>query len=106
MVVQRRQGNIGEQRGKNSALRGSGQCLFPVSEFGEYPGFQERLHQRAHPLVLDPHPQAVHQSRMRNFVETGFDVGLQHPLVIPGAGGEVMDLGDRVLCPPVRAEPI
>jgi hypothetical protein len=55
VVVQRRQGDIGEQRGKDPALRGSGQCFFPVSEFGEDPGGQERFHQRADPLVLDPH---------------------------------------------------
>ena len=29
---------------EDSALRGSGQCLFPVPEFREDPGFQERLH--------------------------------------------------------------
>jgi hypothetical protein len=87
-------------------LRGPGQCLFPVSEFREDPGFQERFHQRADAFVLDPRPQAIHQSRMRNLVETGFDVALQHPLVIPGAGGEIVDLGDCVLRPPVRAEPI
>ena len=69
---------------ENPALRGPGQCLFPVSEFGEDPGFQERLHQRAHPLILDPRPEAVHQCRMRDFVETGFDVALQHPLVLAG----------------------
>ena len=44
MVVQRGQGDIGEQRRENSALRGPGVCLFPVSEFREDPGFQERLH--------------------------------------------------------------
>ena len=46
----------------NSALRRPGQCLFPVSEVGEDPGFQERLHQGADTLILDPHPQPAHQS--------------------------------------------
>ena len=46
----------------NSALRSPGQCLFPVSEVGEDPGFQERLHQGADTLILDPHPQPAHQS--------------------------------------------
>ena len=32
---------------EDAALGGPGQCLFPVSEVGEDPGFQERLHQRA-----------------------------------------------------------
>ena len=77
-----------------------------LSEFGEHPGFEERFHQRAYPLIFDPRPEAVHQSRMRDFIETGFDVALQHPLVIAGPGGEEVDLGDRVLRAPVRAEPV
>src|SRR5271165_1108982 len=87
MVVQRREGDIGEQRRENSALRRPGQGVFPVSEFGEDPGFQERFHQRAYTLILDPHPETIHQSRMRNLIETGFDIALQHPLVIAGPGG-------------------
>ena len=91
---------------ENSALRRPGQGVFPVSEFGEHPGFEERFHQRAYPLILDPRPEAVHQSRMRDFIETGFDIALQHPLVIARPGGEEVDLGDRVLRAPVRAEPV
>src|ERR1039457_28085 len=81
-------------------------CLFPVPEFREDPGFQERLYQRAGTLILDPHPEAVHQCRMINFVETGFDVGLEYPPVIGGLRCQVMDVGDRVMCAPVRPEPI
>ena len=47
---------------EDSALGSSGQCLFPVSEVGEDPGFQERLHQGADTFILDPHPQPAHQS--------------------------------------------
>src|SRR6266498_4296219 len=43
---------------------------------------------------------------MRNFVETGFDVGLKHPVVVLGAGGQMLDLRDRGMRAPVRAEPI
>src|SRR5437899_7647881 len=106
MVVQRRQGDVGEQRRENPDLRGPCQSVFPVSEFGEDPGFQERLHQRAHTLILDPHPETIHQSRMRYLIETGFDIALQYPLVIAGPGGEEVDLGNGVLCAPVRAEPV
>ena len=106
MVVQRRQCNVRQQRGQDPALRGAGVRLFPAAEFREDPGFQERLHQRARTLVLDPYPQPVHQSRMIDFVETGFDVGLQNPAVITGLGCEMVDLGDRVLSAPFRAEPI
>ncbi len=91
---------------ENPALRGPGQGVFPVSEFGEDPGFQERLHQRAYSFILDPRPETFHQSRMRDFVETGFDVALQHPMIAGGPGGEKVDLGDRVLRAPVQAEPV
>jgi len=46
----------------------------------------------------------VHEGRMRNFVETGLDVALDHPLV--GVGGQVADLGHRVMSPAFRAEPV
>src|SRR5208283_6120608 len=38
--------------------------------------------------------------------ETGFDVRLEHPSVIDGLRGEVMDFGNCVLRPAVRAEPV
>src|SRR5215207_9712350 len=41
---------------------------------------------------------------MRDFVEAGGDVALQHPLI--GVGCQMVDLGDRVLGAPARAEPI
>jgi len=68
----------------DSALGGPGQCLLPVPELCHDPGFQERLHQRADTLILDPRPEAVHQSRVRNLVETGFDISLEYPPVIDG----------------------
>jgi hypothetical protein len=37
-------------------------------------------------------------------VEARFDVTLQHPLI--GAGGELVNLGDRVLCSAPRTEPV
>src|SRR5215208_4320477 len=41
---------------------------------------------------------------MRDFVEAGGDVALQHPLIRVGC--QMMDLGDRVLGAPAGAEPI
>jgi hypothetical protein len=41
---------------------------------------------------------------MINFIKAGFDVTFQYPAVT--AGPVVVDLGDRVLRAPVRAEPI
>ena len=55
---------------ENTALRSAGQCFFPVSGGRHDPGFQERFHQRADALILDPGPQALHQSCVRDFVET------------------------------------
>jgi site-specific DNA recombinase len=89
---------------ENSTLRGPGVGFLPVSEFAEDPGFQERLHRRADTLVLDPPPQAVHQSRVIDFVEAGFDVAFQNPVV--STGSEEMDLGDRVVCATVGTEPV
>jgi len=43
---------------------------------------------------------------MRDLVEAGLYIGLQNPVVINGLRREMMDLGDRVLRPPVRAEPV
>ncbi len=34
------------------------------------------------------------------------ELALQHPLIIAGPGGEKVDLGDRVLRAPFRAEPV
>jgi hypothetical protein len=41
---------------------------------------------------------------MRNFVEAGFDVSLKHPGIT--VSGKELDLGNRVLRAPVRAEPV
>jgi site-specific DNA recombinase len=88
----------------NSSLRGTGVGLFLVSEFGEDPGFQERFDRRADTFVLNPRPEAVHQSRMIDFVEAGFDVTLQDPMISTGC--QELDLGDRVVCTTVGAEPV
>src|SRR5437868_4811799 len=41
---------------------------------------------------------------MRDFVEAGFDVSFEDPLI--RAGREVMDLGHRVMSPAIRAKPV
>jgi hypothetical protein len=42
---------------------------------------EERLHQSQDALVPDAFPYPIHEARMRDFVETGFDVALDDPLV-------------------------
>ncbi|GAA4976822.1 hypothetical protein GCM10023334_103320 [Nonomuraea thailandensis] len=41
---------------------------------------------------------------MRDLVETGLDVAFHDPLI--GAGGEMADLGHRIMGPAVRAKPV
>jgi hypothetical protein len=42
---------------------------------------------------------------MRYLIETGFDVRLQHPMIVSRLAGVVMNLGHRVLRAPVRTNP-
>ena len=66
------------------ALGGAGQRVLAVAGGRHDPGFEERLDQRAYPLVLDPPPQAAHQGGVVDLVEARPDVGLQHLACIPG----------------------
>ena len=85
-------------------------CGVPVwvsslfAEFGQDPGLQERLHQRQHTLVLDPLRTRPIRAGVRDSVKARLDVSVQHPPVTVGA--ELVDLGDRVVGPPLRPEPI
>ena len=88
------------------ALRGAGQGVLPVAGLGHDPGFEDRLDQRAYPLVLDPPAKAVHQGGVIDLVEARPDVSLQDPVELPGPCGQVVDLGYRVLRSPARPEPV
>lgn len=104
VLVQDRQRDVGQQRGEDPALRGAGDRAFEATVLGKDPGVQERLDERQHALVFDPVAHAVHQGHVVDAVKARLDVGLDHPLV--GAGGEVLHLGDRVLRPASRPEPV
>jgi hypothetical protein len=104
MLIQRGQGDVGQQRGEDPALRGAGVSLFHAAAGRHDPGFEERLDQHEHPLVLDPLPYPVHEGDMPDFIEAGPDVGFQHPFV--SVAGVVADLGDRVVRAAARAEPV
>ena len=64
VLIERRQGDVGQQRGQDAALRRAGVGVPVLAELGEHPGLEERLDQREHPLVLDPLPHPVHQGRV------------------------------------------
>ncbi len=97
-------------RSQDPALWGPGQCRFPLASSCHDPGLEERLDQPVDALVDDPDPQALQQRRVVDGVEARGDVGLQHPVVVTGLAGQVVDLGDRVLgaaawAKPIRARP-
>jgi len=104
LLVERAQGNVEDQRGQDAALRRSGEGVLVLTEFGQHPGLEERLHQRQDAFVLHPCPHPVHDGRVRDVVERRFDVRVQHPPVSSGA--VVVDLRDRVLRAPPWPEPV
>lgn len=65
------------------------------SLFVHDPALEERLDQRQHALVCDSLPHPVQRGRVRELIETRFDVSLHYPLV--RARGEILDLNDRIL---------
>jgi hypothetical protein len=104
VLVQRRQRDVGQQRGEDPALWGAGDRPLKATLLGQDPGVEERLDERQHALVFDPVAHAVHQGRVVDPVKARLDVGLDHPLIC--AGSEVVHLGDRVLRPASRSEPV
>ena len=72
----------------------------------EDPGLEERLHQVQDAFVPDSLPHPVHQGRMRDLVEARRDVALHDPLIASWIRGQVPHLGDRVMSPTPRTEPI
>jgi len=65
---------------------------------------QERLDHRQDAFVPDSSAHPVHQGRVVDVVEARLDVTFEHPLI--RAGAELVNLGDRVVCPPPRTEAI
>ena len=89
---------------QDAALRSAGVGVLELAGLGHDPSLEERLHQRHNALVLDPRPHPIEQSGVRDLVKARLDIGVQHPTVTVGA--ELMNLGDRIVSPPVRPEPI
>nr|WP_238695431.1 hypothetical protein [Ornithinimicrobium flavum] len=81
VIIQRGQGDVGQQRGQDPALRGAGVRRLPRAGGGHHPGLEERLDQPGHALVADPRSDPVQQRDVIDPVEARLDVGLQHPVV-------------------------
>jgi site-specific DNA recombinase len=88
-------------RSQDPALWGAGDRLAGVALFGQDPGLEERLHPVQDSFVSDSFSHPAHQGGVVDLVEARRDVRLEHPLIVPGGGGQVVDLGDRVLQPGV-----
>ena len=104
MLIEHRQRDVGQERGQDPALRGAGVGVLAVAGLGHHTGLEERLHQQQHAFVFHPMTHPVHQGRVVDRVETRLDVRVQHPPIT--AGAEHVDLGDRVLRPPLWPEPV
>jgi site-specific DNA recombinase len=89
---------------QDPALRGAGLRRLHRSGLPQDSGLQERLDQGEHALVLDPGAHPVHEGRVVDRVEARLDVRVQD-LAVALSAPEV-DLGDRVVRPPVGAEPV
>ncbi len=91
-------------RSQDPSLRGAGDRLLHLAGLGEDAGLAERLDQPEHALVPDPSAHPAKQRGVVDVVEARLDVALHHPLV--ASGGEVVDLGERVMGASARAEPV
>ena len=65
---------------------------------------QERFHHRQDAFVSDRSTHPVHGGRVVDVVETRLDITFEHPLI--RSRGELVNFGDRVMCPPFRTETI
>jgi hypothetical protein len=83
VLIQNRQGDVGQQRREDAALGGAGDRLAVLALFAEDPRPQERRHQAQDPLVPNATSHPAHEGGVVDLVEARRDVGLQHPLVVP-----------------------
>jgi len=60
--------------GQNAALLCTGRGVHLFTELCEQPGFEKRLDQSQHPLVLDPGAHSVHQGRVVDPVKGPHDL--------------------------------
>ncbi|HEX5116137.1 MAG TPA: hypothetical protein VFW65_13160 [Pseudonocardiaceae bacterium] len=104
MFIQRREGDVRQQRRGDAALGRAG-VRVPGLAVGRHDArLQECLDQSENPLVLDSSSHPFQESGVCDVVEAHFDVRVQHPVIALGA--EVVDLSDRVVGPSFEAETV
>jgi site-specific DNA recombinase len=91
---------------QDPTLRGTGGGFSQQPVLTEDACFEERLHQGKDAVVPDPSPHQTHQGRVRDLVEARLDVSLDDPLVLAWTRRQVVHLGDRIMCPTLRTEPV
>src|SRR5262249_12541338 len=62
--------SFAEHADEDASLRRAGVGVLDLAGLGQDPGFEERLDQSQHALVLDPRPDPVHQPRVIDLVES------------------------------------
>jgi site-specific DNA recombinase len=91
-------------RSQDATLGCAGGGVFHDAVLTEDTSMKKRFHHRQDTFVPDPRSHPVHQGRMVDHVEACLDVTFQHPLI--RAGGELVDLSNRIVGPPPRTEAI
>jgi hypothetical protein len=104
VIVEDRQGDVGQQRRQDAALGCAHLRVPPHAVLGEDTCAEERLDQPHDATISDPVPHPGQQRRVRDLVEARGDVTFEHPGV--ALGGHHVDLRDRVVWPTSGPEPV
>src|SRR5690554_4094955 len=98
--------DVGEQGRDHATLGCADHGGLTVTGFGHYSCFEEGPAPLEHPLVGNPFSEPIGDEPVRNFVEAGADVALDHPVVTDRVLSEVNNLSDSVVGAPTGTEPI
>jgi len=79
-LVEDVEGDVGQQRGQDAALRSTGHGRLALAGLGEDTGPTERLDQPQHALVFDSAAHPVQQGRVVDGVKARLDIRVQHPV--------------------------
>jgi hypothetical protein len=82
VLIERREGDVGQQRQEDPALWRAADRVVKVAVLGQDPGPQERLDERQHAFVRDPPTHPTDQRPVVDAVKARLDIRLNDPLVI------------------------